>query len=148
MRFYYTKKWKGMRKMQIAIIAHDAKKELMVQFCSAYCGILSKHKLCATNTTGKLVSEATGLNIRRYLSGRGGVEQIIALLACNEVDVLLFFRDPINPHSNDSANDMNLLRLCDVHNVPVATNVATAEALIFALERGDLGWREMGKPVI
>lgn len=75
-------------------------------------------------------------------------EQIIALLACNEVDVLLFFRDPINPHSNDSVNDMNLLRLCDVHNVPVATNVATAEAIIFALERGDLDWREMGKPVI
>ena len=120
----------------------------MVQFCSAYCGILSKHNLCATNTTGKLVSEATGLSIRRYLSGRGGVEQIIALLSCNEVDVLLFFRDPINPHASNSANDMNLLRLCDVHNVPVATNIATAEALIFALERGDLDWRELGKPVI
>ena len=134
-----------MRKMQIAIIAHDAKKELMVQFCSAYCGILSKHKLCATNTTGKLVSEATGLNIRRYLSGRGGVEQIIALLACNEVDVLLFFRDPISvkPHE---PNDMNLLRLCDVHNIPVATNIATAEALIHALERGDLDWRDIVNP--
>jgi len=137
-----------MRKMQIAIIAHDAKKELMVQFCSAYCGILSKHNLCATNTTGKLVSEATGLNIRKYLSGRGGVEQIIALLSCNEVDVLLFFRDPINPQLSNSANDMNLLRLCDVHNIPVATNIATAEALIFALERGDLDWRELGRPII
>ena len=122
--------------MKIAIIAHDAKKELMVQFCSAYCGILSKHTLCATSTTGKQVSEATGLEIKRYLSGRGGAEQIIALLSCNEVDVLLFFRDPINPKKTD------------VHDVPVATNIATAEALILALERGDLDWREIGNPTI
>ena len=130
--------------MKIAIIAHDAKKELMVQFCSAYCGILSKHTLIATNTTGKQVSEATGLPIKRYLSGQGGAEQILALLSCNEVDVLLFFRDPINPKAAD-VHGMNLLRLCDVHNVPVATNIATAEALILALERGDLDWREMYK---
>lgn len=129
--------------MKIAIIAHDAKKELMVQFCSAYCGILSKHTLIATNTTGKQVSAATGLPIKRYLSGEGGAEQIISLLSCSEVDVLLFFRDPINPRAT-TANDMNLLRLCDVHNVPVATNIATAEALILALERGDLDWREAG----
>lgn len=129
--------------MQIAIIAHDAKKELMVQFCSAYCGILSKHTLIATNTTGKQVTQATGLPIRRYLSGEGGAEQILALLSCNEVDVLLFFRDPINPRAS-TANDLNLLRLCDVHNVPVATNIATAEALILALERGDLDWRQAG----
>ncbi|MDE5945860.1 MAG: methylglyoxal synthase [Oscillospiraceae bacterium] len=134
--------------MQIAIIAHDAKKELMVQFCSAYCSILSKHSLCATNTTGRIVSEATGLNIKKYLSGKGGAEQILALLSCNEVDVLLFFRDPINHNANEAKQDMNLLRLCDVHNVPVATNIATAEALIFALERGDLDWRENGKPLI
>ncbi|MDE5764479.1 MAG: methylglyoxal synthase [Ruminococcus sp.] len=133
--------------MTIAIIAHDSKKELMVQFCSAYCGILSKHRLIATNTTGKQVSEATGLEIRRYLSGRGGAEQILALLSCSEVDVLLFFRDPINPKLTD-ANDMDLLRLCDVHNVPVATNIATAEALILALERGDLDWRENGNLAI
>lgn len=133
--------------MTIAIIAHDSKKELMVQFCSAYCGILSKHRLIATNTTGKQVSEATGLEIRRYLSGRGGAEQILALLSCSEVDVLLFFRDPINPKVTD-ANDMDLLRLCDVHNVPVATNIATAEALILALERGDLDWRENGNLAI
>lgn len=129
--------------MKIAIIAHDAKKELMVQFCSAYCGILSKHTIIATNTTGKQVSAATGLPIRRYLSGKGGAEQILALLSCDEVDVLLFFRDPINPKASN-VNDINLLRLCDVHNVPVATNIATAEALILALERGDLDWREAG----
>lgn len=128
--------------MKIAIIAHDAKKELMVQFCSAYCGILSKHTLIATDTTGKQVSDATDLEIKRCLGGQGGAEQILALLSCNEVDVLLFFRDPINPHNDN--NDINLLRLCDVHNVPVATNIATAEALILALERGDLDWRQMG----
>lgn len=133
--------------MNIAIIAHDSKKELMVQFCSAYCGILSKHSLIATNTTGKQVSEATGLSIIKCLSGQGGAEQIVSFLSCNQVDILLFFRDPINPR-NTEAHDMNLLRLCDVHNVPVATNIATAEALILALERGDLDWRKMGNPSI
>ena len=132
--------------MNIALIAHDAKKELMVQFCIAYCGILSRHNLCATGTTGKLVSEATGLKITCFMAGsQGGDQQICARISCNEIDVLLFFRDPINPKSNEP-NDMNLLRLCDVHNVPVATNIATAEALILALERGDLDWREIGNP--
>ena len=132
--------------MNIALIAHDSKKELMIQFCIAYCGILSRHNLCATGTTCKQVSEATGLSIQRYLSGsQGGDQQICARISCNEIDVLLFFRDPINPKANEP-NDMNLLRLCDVHNVPVATNIATAEALILALERGDLDWREIGNP--
>ncbi|HHX57658.1 MAG TPA: methylglyoxal synthase [Clostridiales bacterium] len=127
-------------------MAHDSKKELMIQFCMAYSGVLAKHNLCATGTTGKQVSENTGLNIQRYLSGsQGGDQQICARISCNEVDVLLFFRDPITPKSHEP-NDMNLLRLCDVHNVPVATNIATAEALILALERGDLDWREIGTP--
>ena len=117
--------------MTIALIAHDAKKELMIQFC-----------------TGKQVAEATGLRIQRYLSGsQGGDQQIAARISCNEIDVLLFFRDPINRKASEP-NEMNLLRLCDVHNVPVATNIATAEALIMALERGDLDWREIGNPSI
>ena len=129
--------------MNIALTAHDAKKELMVQFCIAYCGILSRHNLCATGTTGKLVEEATGLSVHRFLSGpQGGDQQIAARIACDEIDVLLFFRDPINRKESEP-NEMALLRLCDVHNVPVATNIATAEALIMALERGDLDWREM-----
>lgn len=135
------------KEMKIAIIAHDAKKELMVQFCSAYCGILSKHSLLATHTTGEQVSKATGLSIRKCMSGQGGAEQICSLLSCNEVDILLFFRDPNTPKQTD-VNDINLLRLCDVHNVPVATNIATAEALILALERGDLDWREVGTPIV
>ncbi len=132
--------------MNIALIAHDTKKELMVQFCIAYCGVLSKHNLCATGTTGKMVAEATGLNVQRYLSGsQGGDQQIAARISCNEIDLLLFFRDPISvkPHE---PNDMNLLRLCDVHNIPVATNIATAEALIHALEQGDLDWRDIVNP--
>lgn len=132
--------------MNIALIAHDTKKELMVQFCIAYCGVLSKHNLCATGTTGKMVAEATGLNVHRYLSGsQGGDQQIAARISCNEIDLLLFFKDPISvkPHE---PNDMNLLRLCDVHNIPVATNIATAEALIHALERGDLDWRDIVNP--
>lgn len=132
--------------MNIALVAHDTKKELMVQFCIAYCGVLSKHNLCATGTTGKMVAEATGLNVQRYLSGsQGGDQQIAARISCNEIDLLLFFRDPISvkPHE---PNDMNLLRLCDVHDIPVATNIATAEALIHALERGDLDWRDIANP--
>ena len=132
--------------MNIALIAHDAKKELMVQFCIAYCGILSRHNICATGTTGKMVAEATGLNIVRYLSGsQGGDQQISARIACDEIDLLLFFRDPMTvkspvPYEND------MFRLCDMRNIPVATNIATAEVLIHGLERGDLDWRNIVNP--
>ena len=127
--------------MNIAIIAHDEKKELMVQFCIAYCGVLSRHHICATDTTGKIVSEATGLEIQKFLSGKqGGDQQISARIACNEIDMLIFLRDPLNPKPHEP-NDMNLLRLCDMHNIPVATNIATAELLILGLARGDLDWR-------
>jgi len=127
--------------MNIALIAHDSKKELMTQFCIAYCGILSRHSLCATGTTGQIISEATGLNITKYLSGnQGGDQQIGARIACNEIDLLLIFGDPLNPKFGEP-DDANLVRLCDVHDIPVATNIATAEALIHALERGDLDWR-------
>ncbi len=128
--------------MNVALIAHDAKKELMVQFCIAYCGVLSRYNLCATGTTGKLVAEATGLQIQRFLSGsQGGDQQLASSISCNEIDLLIFFRDPLTMKSHEP-NDANILRLCDVHNIPVATNIATAEALIHALERGDLDWRE------
>ena len=131
--------------MNIAIIAHDAKKELMIQFCIAYCGILSRHSLCATGTTGKMVSEATGLKIQRFLGGaQGGDQQIASRISCNEVDLLLFFRDPLNPKPQEP-NDLNILRLCDMYNIPVATNIATAEVLIHGLERGDLDWRMLVK---
>ena len=132
--------------MTIALIAHDSKKELMVQFCIAYCGILSRHSIVSTGTTGKLVSEATGLDITRFLSGaQGGDQQIASRISYNEVDLLLFFRDPIAAKASEP-NDHTMLRLCDVHNIPVATNIATAEALIHALERGDLDWRDIVRP--
>ena len=133
--------------MKIALIAHDSKKELMVQFCIAYCGILSRHDLCATATTGKLISEATGLKIQKYLSGtQGGDQQIAARIGCDEIDLLLLFRDPINRELSES-HEANLLRLCDVHNIPAATNIATAEVLIHGLERGDMDWRNIVNPI-
>ena len=132
--------------MNIALIAHNAKKELMVQFCIAYSGILSQHNLCATGVTGKLIADATGLHVLRYLSGnQGGDQQIAARIACNEIDLLIFLRDPIGM-KQDEPDEANLIRLCDVHSIPVATNIATAEALIHALEKGDLDWRDIVNP--
>ena len=131
--------------MNIALIADDAKKELMVQFCIAYCGILSRYNLCATGTTGKLVAEATGLDIVTFMSGsQGGDEQIAARISCDEIDLVLFFRDPLTTGQHE-VSEQSLLRLCDVHSIPVATNIATAEVLIHGLERGDLDWREVMK---
>ena len=132
--------------MNIALIAHDRKKELMVQFCMAYCGILAKHNLCATGTTGKLVAEATGLKIERYLPGmQGGEEHISARVSYNEIDLVLFFRDPMS--NSQYEPDVHVLaRLCDMHNIPIATNAATAEMLILGLDRGDLDWRNIVNP--
>ncbi len=132
--------------MNIAIIAHDAKKELMVQFCIAYCGVLSRHHLFATGTTGKLVAEATGLEIVKFLSGnQGGSQQIGSRISCDEIDLVLLFRDPMTPKPSEP-DEKVLLNLCDVHNIPVATNIATAEVLIHGLERGDLDWRDIVRP--
>lgn len=129
--------------MNIALIAHDAKKELMIQFCTAYSRALGKHNIIATGTTGRLVREATGLPVQCLLpGGRGGNEQIASRVACDEVDVLLFFRDPINAKPWEPSSQL-LLHLCDAHSVPAATNIATAELLIHGLERGDLAWREV-----
>lgn len=132
--------------MEIAIIAHDLKKELMTQLCIAYCGILSKHKLCATGITAKYISDATGLEIERLLSGsQGGEQQIASRVAYNEIDILLYFKDT-RPNAEPDEVERELLRLCDLYNVPVATNIATAEVLITALDRGDLDWREIVNP--
>ena len=130
--------------MNIALIAHDRKKELMVQFCMAYCGILAKHNICATGTTGKFVEEATGLKIDKCLAGmQGGEEQISARVAYNEIDLVLFFCDAESGHF-DEVNRM--ARLCDQRQIPFASNVATAEVLILGLNRGDLDWRDIVNP--
>ncbi len=131
--------------MNIALVAHDRKKELMVQFCIAYCGILSKHTVCATNATGKLVAEATGLPVQLFLGGGpGGVQQIGARIAYDEIDLVLCFSDP-----QKSASDVDLryiLQLCDQYTIPYATHGGTAEMLIHGLERGDLDWRDIVNP--
>ena len=133
--------------MNIALVAQDSKKELMVRFCIAYVGILSRHKLCATATTGKLISNATGLRIMNFLSGeQGGCQQIASRISCGEIDMVLFFRGSSFTGTTQEEND--LLRLCDVHIIPCATNIATAEALIHSLERGDLDWLTVGRPNI
>ena len=135
-----------MQLLEIAIIAHDLKKELMTQLCIAYCGILSKHKLCATGITAKYISDATGLEIERLLSGsQGGEQQIASRVAYNEIDILLYFQDT-RPNAEPDEVERELLRLCNLYNVPVATNIATAEVLITALDRGDLDWREIWNP--
>ena len=132
--------------MEIAIIADDNKKELMAQFCIAYCGILSRHHLCATQITGNYISEATGLEIETYLSGHfGGTEQIASLVSYDEIDVVFYFRST-DPAKVPSEAELNLLRLCDVYNVPLATNIATAEVLVTALEAGSFDWREFINP--
>jgi methylglyoxal synthase len=131
--------------MNIALMAHDGKKELMVQFCIAYCGILAEHTIIATNTTGKLVSEATGLPIALYMGeAQGGVQQIGARIAYNEIDLVMFFSDPVHPELVASVNE--IARLCDMHNVPFASNAATAEVLVQGLRRGDFAWRDIVNP--
>ena len=132
--------------MEIAIIAHDMKKELMTQFCIAYCGILSKHNLCATSITAKYISDATGLKIEKLLTGEhGGEQQITTRVAYDEIDILLCFRDTRSDRALNE-EEQELLLTCDRYNIPVATNIATAEVLITALERGDLEWRNFVNP--
>lgn len=131
--------------MNIALIAHDAKKKLMQNFCIAYRGILSKHELYATGTTGRLVEEVTNLNIHKYLAGHlGGEQQVCAQIEHNEIDLVIFLRDPLNPKTHEPDVN-NALRLCDMYNIPLATNLASAELLVKSLDRGDLEWREMYK---
>ena len=116
--------------MNIALMAHDSKKELLTQFCIAYCGILSRHNLCATGTTGKLIAEATGLNIVRFLSGsQGGDQQIGARIVDGKIDIVIFFSDPLTaqPHDPDVKA---LLRIAQVFDIPMANNKATADFII------------------
>lgn len=132
--------------MDIAIVADDTKKELMTQFCIAYCGILARHNLSATSVTGKYITEATGLEIEQMMAGiDGGTEQIAARIAYNEIDLLFYFKST-EPKYDGGSVEQDILRLCDIYNIPVATNIATAEALVMALDRGDLDWRKFINP--
>lgn len=132
--------------VKVALIAHDKKKNDMVNLAIAYTEILKKHTLYATGTTGKLVAEATGLSVHRFLSGPlGGDQQIGSMIAGNEMDLVIFLRDPLTsqPHEPDISA---LLRLCDVHNIPLATNMASGEVMLKAIDRGDLDWRLIVNP--
>ena len=129
--------------MNISLIAHDRKKDEMVNFVTAYKHVFERHTLFATGTTGTRIMEATGLEVERFLSGPlGGDQQIGAMIAKNRMDLVIFLRDPLmaQPHEPDITG---LLRLCDVHGIPLATNIATGELLVRALDRGDFAWREI-----
>lgn len=129
--------------MNVGLIAHDAKKKLMQNFCIAYRGILSKNELYATGTTGRLIEEVTNLRVHKFLAGHlGGEQQMAAQIANNDLDMVIFLRDPQNPRAHEPDVN-NIVQVCDTYNIPMATNIATAELLIRALENGDLEWREM-----
>ena len=128
--------------MNIAIMSHTKKQDLMVQFCTAYCGVLSNHTVCATNATGRMIADATGLKVNLFLSHEhGGIEQIGQQIMYDMIDLVLFFNDPDDTKNQDRVNE--IARLCDRYAVPFASNVATAEVLIQGLRRGDLDWREI-----
>ncbi len=130
--------------MNIGFVANESKKKLMQNFCIAYRGTLAKHDLYATGTTGRLIEEVTGLSVHKYLAGDlGGEQQIGSQIENNDIDLVIFMRDP---GQTAGITDVHkLVTLCDNHNIPLATNVATAELLIKALDRGDLDWREFYK---
>ena len=127
--------------MRIALIAHDAKKKLMQNFCIAYRGILAKNEVCATGTTGRLIEEVTNLNVHKLLAGHlGGEQQMGAQIEANDIDLVIFLRDPLQPKPHEP-DVINVIRSCDIHNIPIATNLATAELLIKSMERGDFEFR-------
>jgi len=128
--------------MNVGLIAHDSKKKLMQNFCIAYRNVLAKNDLYATGTTGRLIEEATNLHIHKYLAGHlGGQQQMAAQISNNEMDMVIFLRDPQTPSPHEpDVNDV--VKLCDMYNIPMATNIGTAELLIMALMNGDLEWRE------
>ena len=129
--------------MNIGLIAHDGKKKLMQNLCIAYRGIFNRHELYATATTGRLIEEVTNLTVHKYLAGPlGGEQQLGSQIEHNLIDMVIFLRDPQNQESHEP-DIFNVMRLCDIHNIPLATNLATAELMIKSLERGDLEWREM-----
>lgn len=131
--------------MNIALIAHDHKKDDLVTFTIAYKSIFEKHQLFATGTTGLRIMEATGLTVERFKSGPlGGDQEIGSLIAKNQMDIVFFFRDPLTaqPHEPDVTA---LVRLCDVYSIPLATNMGTAEMLIRGLQEGHLNWRKVVK---
>ena len=130
--------------MKVGLLAHDSKKKLMQNFCIAYRGILTRHELYATGTTGTLIEEVTNLKIHKFLPGEtGGVRQLTSQIEQGNLAMIIFLRDP-SPEYDGEPDLSSVIRLCDMYNIPIATNLATAELLIHALERGELEWRNVG----
>ena len=131
--------------MNIALVANDSKKILMENLCIAYRHILNKHTIYATGTTGRIIEEAAGLSVRKHLEGQlGGEQQLGVQISHDDIDLVIYLIDP-HAKSLDDPGDMGIIRLCDIHNIPIASNLATAEALLLALDRGDFAWREIAK---
>ncbi len=131
--------------MNIAFVAHDNKKKLMENLCIAYRHILCKHTLFATGTTGRLIEEVTNLSVNKYLAGHlGGQQQLASQISYNDIDLVIFLRDAVERKQYEPDSN-GVFILCDVHNIPLASNLATAEALLLALDRGDLDWREIAR---
>ena len=130
--------------MKVGVISHDSKKKLMQNFCIAYRGILARHELYATGTTGNLVQEVTNLKVHKFLPGEtGGTRQLASQIEQGNLDMIIFLRDP-NSGMDERSDLSSILSLCDMYNIPIGTNLATAELLIHALERGELEWRNIG----
>ncbi len=132
--------------MNIGLISNDSKKELMQNFCIAYKGILSRHELYATGSTGRMIEDVTNLTVHKFIPGQlGGIRQMAAQIECNEMDTIIYLRDPSSPEEESGKDFLYITKLCDISNIPLATNIATAEMLILGIERGDLSWRDLYK---
>ena len=130
--------------MKVGLISHDSKKKLMQNFCIAYRGILARHELYATGTTGNLVQEVTNLKVHKFLPGEtGGTRQLASQIEQGNLDMIIFLRDP-NSGMDERSDLSSILSLCDMYNIPIGTNLATAQLLIHALEREELEWRNIG----
>lgn len=131
--------------MNIGLIADNNRKTLMQNFCVAYYNILKKHTLIATGTTGRHIEEVTNLPIHKMLTGSFGEQQLCTQIDNNDIDLVIFLRDPETKINLQGTSLVNVLQHCDDNNIPAATNLATAELLILGLDRGDLDYREMFK---
>ena len=132
-------------KLNVALIAHDRMKDQMVNFCYAYEHILENYGLYATGTTGGRIEAGTNLKVNKLASGPlGGDQQIGSLIVTEAIDLVIFLRDPLTPQPHET-DIQALIRLRDVHYVPIATNLASAEIFVKALNQGDLDWRTLRK---
>lgn len=133
--------------MNIGFIAHNSRKSLIENFCLAYKYILGKHELYATEMTGRRIEEATNLKVHKFLPGSvGGEKQFIDMIERDYMDLVIFFYNPIMNSPNE-ADIFAITRTCDRYNIPIATNIATAESMVLGLANGDLDWRNTMRPV-